>query len=77
MLNPKPHSRFKKDFKKYQHKQAVIDELDKVIVSFDLKKNYLKNTKIMPFLETMSAFENVMSDPMFCWFMISMKSFYI
>ena len=31
MLSPKLHSRFKKDFKKYQHKQVVIDELNKVI----------------------------------------------
>jgi mRNA interferase YafQ len=27
----KLHSQFKKDFKKYQYKQAVIDELDMVI----------------------------------------------
>ncbi len=31
MLNPKPNSRFKRDLKRYLHKQEVIDELDKVI----------------------------------------------
>lgn len=31
MLNPKSCSRFKKDFKKYLHKQAVIDEFNEVV----------------------------------------------
>lgn len=31
MLKPKLQSRFKKDFKKYQHKQTILDELDQVI----------------------------------------------
>ncbi|MBA3722086.1 MAG: type II toxin-antitoxin system YafQ family toxin [Parachlamydiaceae bacterium] len=31
VLSPKLNSRFKKDFKKYQHNQTIIDELDKII----------------------------------------------
>lgn len=38
VLSPKLNSRFKKDFKKYQHNQTVIDELDKVISLLRAKK---------------------------------------
>ncbi len=31
VLNPKPNIRFKKDLKKFLHKQAVIDEFDEVV----------------------------------------------
>lgn len=38
MLSPKLNNRFKKDFKKYQHNQTVIDELDKVTKMLQGKK---------------------------------------
>lgn len=31
MLNPKPYSQFKRDLKRYQHRQAIIDEFGDVI----------------------------------------------
>ena len=45
VLNPKLHNRFKKDFKKYQNKQVVIDELDKVVNLLRFKKKLPKKYK--------------------------------
>lgn len=38
VLNPKPSTRFKKDLKKYLHKQTVIDEFDEVVDLLRRKK---------------------------------------
>ena len=41
MLSLKINSRFKKDFKKYQYQQTVIDELDKIT-------DFLREKKKLP-----------------------------
>jgi mRNA interferase YafQ len=45
VLSPKLNSRFKKDFKKYQHNQTVIDELDKITRLLRDKKKLPKKYK--------------------------------